>query len=126
MSIGFKHKGSFQNLERYLNRHKSLDLARILDKYGRQGVAKLSAATPKDTGEAADSWYYDVIKTREGYKLAFSNSKMAGSVPLVVLLQYGHGTTGGTFVPGNDFINPALRPVVEQLSQDLWKEVKYE
>jgi hypothetical protein len=40
-----------------------------------------------------------------------------------VLIQYGHGTGNGGYVQGLDYINPALRPVFDQIAADLWKEV---
>lgn len=125
--INFKHKGSFNNFESYLKKIRYINnkLYRILDKYGSQGVAALSSATPQDTGEAARSWSYEITKTDTGFSLGFYNDDMAGTVPLVVLLQYGHGTRGGTYVQGRDFINPALLPIINKLAEDLWKEVKY-
>jgi len=126
MKISFKHRGSFKNVERYLNNKRSdRFLVKLLEEYGQKGVEALSLMTPRDTGKAADSWFYEVSKIPSGYRLSYSNSDMAGEVPLVILLQYGHGTTGGTFVQGRDFINPALRPTVDQLSQAIWKEVRY-
>lgn len=121
MGIFFKHRGDFRRTKKFLRRKFSF--SRLLNEYGKRGVEALSIATPKDTGEASSSWYYNVSKTDTGYMLSWSNSKMAGGVPLVVLLQYGHGTRGGTYVPGQDFINPALLPVINRLSEDLWKEV---
>lgn len=126
MRLKVKHRGSFKNTERYLKRHRSDRwLIKLLERHGSEGVNALALATPKDTGEAASSWYYEISKTVSGYKLSFSNSDMAEQVPVVVLLQYGHGTTGGTYVQGRDFINPALKPTIDKLSESIWKEVRY-
>lgn len=128
MRVLAKTRGSFKNLERYLQGQSRTErrIRSILNRYGQAGVTYLAQATPKDTGETADSWYYTVEKSKNGYKLSWRNSKAAGRVPLVVLLQYGHGTAGGTFVQGIDFINPALRPTVNKISEAIWKEVKYD
>ena len=99
------------------------DARRILEKHGRMGVAALSAATPVDTGETASKWDYKITGNSKRYKLAWTNSEMAGSVPLVVLLQYGHATRSGYFIQGRDFINPALKPVYESLKAALMQEV---
>lgn len=123
MGVKVKHRGGFKNIERYLRKNRRKNLAPILEAYGRKGVEALSSLTPKDSGEAANAWYYEVRKTRKGYFLSWNNSKIVGDIPLVILLQYGHGTRGGAYVQGRDFINPALRSVVEQLSNELWKEV---
>lgn len=124
MRIFFKNKGELKRVTRYLDHQRdNRHMIKLLEEYGTKGVQALSEVTPVDTGETAMSWSYSVNKTDKGYTLSWSNSKLAGSVPLVILLQYGHGTTGGTFVQGRDFINPGLRPVVEKLSIEIWKEV---
>lgn len=95
----------------------------ILNKYGEIGVERLRAATPVDSGVTADSWSYEIKKDGHNYALIWTNSNMAEWIPVVILLQYGHGTRGGTWVEGRDFINPALRDVFEDLSRELRGEV---
>ena len=43
--------------------------------------------------------------------------------PIVLLLQYGHGTRNGGWVEGRDYINPAIQPVFDRIVDDAWKEV---
>jgi hypothetical protein len=43
--------------------------------------------------------------------------------PIAVLLQYGHGTGTGGYVQGRDYINPAVRPMFEEMANEAWKEV---
>jgi len=100
-----------------------LQLSGILHEHGRLGIAHLSSVTPRDTGETAGSWSYTVVKTSNGYKISWMNASMAGRTPLVILLHYGHGTRGGSFIPGNDFINPATQSVFDSLSKSITKEV---
>lgn len=113
----------FTKTLRFLENLKTFDPIDILHRHGRMGVLALSAATPIDTGEAASSWSYKIEGSRERYVLKWTNSKMAGDVPLVVLLQYGHATKSGYFIQGTDFINPALEPVYASLNRALQKEV---
>lgn len=121
--ISFTQRGSFKNTERYLSRLKQGQLFAILDKYGEIGVAALSNATPKDSGETAASWAY-TIETRPGYySIKWSNSHVNKGAPIAVLLQYGHGTGTGGYVQGRDYINPAIRPIFEQMANDAWEEV---
>lgn len=95
----------------------------ILNKYGQVGVQALQSATPIDTGRTAYSWSYDVLKTNSGYSLNFYNNNTNQGVNIAVILQYGHGTGVGTYVQGVDYINPALRPIFDQLSDQIWEEV---
>lgn len=53
----------------------------------------------------------------------WTNSHINKGVNIAVILQYGHGTGTGGYVKGIDYINPALRPVFEQLADAAWREV---
>ena len=53
----------------------------------------------------------------------WTNSNAEYGIPVAILIQYGHGTTSGAYVEGIDFINPAIKPVLDSISKDLWEEV---
>ena len=53
----------------------------------------------------------------------FRNSNVNNGVPIAVILQTGHGTGTGGYVAGRDYINPAIRPIFDQIAEDAWKEV---
>ena len=55
--INIRQKGDFKNLSSFLEKAKEKLNLGLLDKYGREGVAALQAATPKDTGKTSESWY---------------------------------------------------------------------
>lgn len=119
--ISFTHKGDFSKLDSYLNRLKSVVGLSDLDKYGRMGVQALSAATPKDTGNTASSWYYKIKKETGRTSLEFCNSNVNNGVPIAVILQYGHGTGNGGWIEGRDYINPAIQPIFDGILNDLQK-----
>ena len=121
--LKFKKKPSFKKTHKYFERLKRVKVKHILEEYGKNGVRALAIATPIDTGKAAGSWSYKVEGNKERYTLTWFNSTMAGSVPLVVLLQYGHATRSGYFLSGRDFINPALKPIYDGLHARLKREV---
>lgn len=87
------------------------------------GVHALQAATPKDSGETAMAWSYEIVKSSKGFTIYWTNSHMNKGANIAVLLQYGHGTGTGGYVPGRDYINPALRPIFDQISNSAWKVV---
>lgn len=119
-----RHRGSFRNLEDFIRRTLRSDYMNILHKYGAMGVNELGHATPKGTGMTAQSWTYKIIKTRKGHTVTWANSNTTSSgTPIVVLLHYGHGTNGGGYVQGRDFINPTVRPIFDRLANELWEEV---
>ena len=121
--IQIRQKGDFKKLTSFLERAKEgLDIG-VLDKYGRKGVAALSSATPVDTGLTASSWFYKIENKNGIAKIEFHNSNIQNGVPIAVILQYGHGTRNGGYVVGQDYINPAIQPVFDELSKNAWKEV---
>ena len=116
-------KGSFKNTEKFLQSMSKGDIFRSLDKYGQEGVAALSAATPAESGATAAAWSYEVAKGRGQYSISWTNGHIVGGVPVVILLQYGHGTGTGGYVQGRDFINPALKSIFDRIASDVWKAV---
>ena len=121
--ITITQKGSFDRTERYLNKLKFDRVMSILDKYGQAGVDALSAATPVESGETANSWYYTVESRRGYHSIVWHNRHEDGGFPVAVMLQYGHGTGTGGYVHGRDYINPAIRPIFEEIANAAWKEV---
>jgi hypothetical protein len=121
--IGFTTSGSFKNTEEFLNRMNSGDIFSSLDKYGQRGVDALSNATPEDTGETANSWRYKVTHKNGEHAIHFYNTHVEDGKPIAILIQYGHGTGTGGFVQGRDFINPAVRPIFDQILDEVWKQV---
>jgi hypothetical protein len=115
-------KPKFKKTISFLERLETFDPQPILHEYGQAGVAALAGGTPVDTGETASKWSYKVERKGEQYKIIWSNSEMAGSAPLVLMLQYGHATKSGYFLSGRDFINPALRPIYDSLHERLMEE----
>ena len=121
--ISFRQKGDFSKLDRYLERVKEAARLSVLDKYGREGVAALESATPKDSGETASSWYYRIEHNKSSSSIGFYNSNVNKGVSIAIILQYGHGTGTGGWVEGRDYINPAIQPIFDRIVDDAWKEV---
>ena len=122
--INIRQKGDFKNLSSFLEKTKEKLNLGLLDKYGREGVAALQAATPKDTGKTSESWYYEIERKNGSVSLTFHNSNQNKGVPIAIILQYGHATGNGGYVEGVDYINPALRPIFDKIAEEAWKEVK--
>ena len=123
--VSFRKKGDFSDVTRYLERLKEVAKIGILNKYGREGVALLSAATPVDTGLTANSWSYKIEDRKHGgVSLSFYNSNIQNGLPIAILIQYGHGTGGGGYVEGVDYIDPALRPLFQKIADEVWREVR--
>lgn len=121
--IKFKHYGNFNNIEKWFNRMLSREYLNVLSTYGDLGVKLLSEATPKESGNTADSWSFEIEHTKSSTTISWSNSNVNDGVQIALILQYGHGTGTGGYVEGIDYINPALKPVFEKMANEVWKEV---
>ena len=121
--ITFRQKGDFSKLSNFLQRAKEAVKLSDLDKYGREGVAALSSATPVDSGKTANSWYYTIEHKDGRSTISFSNSNIQNGVPIAIILQYGHATGTGGWVEGRDYINPAIQPIFDKIAQNAWREV---
>lgn len=121
--VSFSSAGSFDRTERFLMRLRSGSLYRTVEGLARQGDAALAAATPVDTGLTAASWSHTVEIGAGSCKITWTNSNTENGFPVAVKLQLGHGTGTGGYVQGRDFINPAIRPVMDQIADDVWRAV---
>lgn len=115
--------GSFKNTERFLKRMQKGDIFGALESQGRVGVDALARETPKDSSTTANSWRYEVSKNGEIYAIHWYNDNVVDGVKIAIILQYGHATGTGGYVNGIDYINPALRPIFDKISADVWKVV---
>ncbi len=123
--IRVKVRGSFNKSQTFLTRMQKREYLHKLEKYGPIGVAALAKATPKDSSITAQSWYYKIISKPGYFAIVWLNSHIEnpGRIPVAILLQYGHATGNGGVVQGQDYINPALRPIFDQIAADMWREV---
>jgi hypothetical protein len=121
--ITVTQKGDFKNTEKFLNKILSGYIAKILSKYGEQGVNVLSSATPVDSGATAAGWYYEIVQRAGYYSIVWHNRHSNDGQVIAILIQYGHGTGTGGYVQGRDYINPAVQPLFDKIADDVWKEV---
>lgn len=124
MRLSISSSGSFRKTLNFLQAMKSGTPYRSLDKYGRRGADALARHTPKRTGRAAESWGFVVEHTPGKHKITWTNDDREGGVNVAVIVQYGHGTGTGGYVEGIDYVNPAMRPIFEQIAEDIWREVQ--
>jgi hypothetical protein len=115
--------GSFTKTMKFLELMKSDRIFNVLNHYGPVGVNLLSSATPRRTGETAHLWDYKVVHQNGRHILSWGNTHVEDGVNIAVIIQYGHGTGTGGYVEGIDYINPALRPLFEQILNDIWRQV---
>jgi len=121
--ITFNVTGDFRAMEDSLKKISKIDILGIMESCGREGVAALSSATPTDTGLVAGTWGFDVRASRGTYAIYWTNTDIESDFPVAIMLQYGYGTGTGGYVQGRDYINPAIRPIFDQIATKVWKAV---
>ncbi len=117
--------GSFAKTEAFLNAMLKLDsiIQQTLQTAGAEGARALASVTPTETGLAAHSWHYEVTSAAGKHTITWTNSDVENGFPVVIMLQYGHGTGTGGYVQGRDFINPVIRPLFDKIADTVWKAV---
>lgn len=124
LRINLKVKHSGTDMLGWLNRMSKRDYLNELDKCGQIGVESLRDNTPVRTGLTAASWSYKVETSGHTVRIIWSNSNVTrAGQPIAIMLQYGHGTGTGGYVVGRDYINPAMKPVFDEIERRVWKVV---
>jgi hypothetical protein len=123
MHIGFTGSGNFNNIKSFARKFSRGDFLGDLDKWGQDGVAALSAATPVRTGLASESWDYEIIDDAKRPGIQWINTDIESGLEVVILIQYGHATGTGGYVQGRDFINPAMQPIFDEIQESIWEKV---
>lgn len=121
--ISLHVRGSFKKTESFLRNASKADILSVLHSGGQAGVNALASATPIESGLAANSWTYEVSRKAGGYSIQWLNTNVENGFPVAIMLQYGYGTGTGGYVQGRDYINPAMRPIFDQIANNVWKAV---
>lgn len=113
MSLSWQ--GDYRATKRWMDKMEAGSVADVLRSCGEKGIEALSAATPVRTGKTAASWGFEAKTSSKGVTLTWTNSNVVNGVPIAIILQHGHGTGTGGYVHGRDYINPAMRPVFDEI-----------
>lgn len=121
--IEFKVGGSTAKTEAWLRKMSKSDIFSSLSRFGQEGVNVLASATPVESGETANAWYYEIVQDGKSWSIIWGNDHVENGRPIAILIQYGHGTGTGGYVVGRDYINPPLKPIFDRMAEEAWKVV---
>lgn len=121
--ISISTSGSFDKTRAYLQKLARGDFYNGIEKYARAGANALASATPVDSGLAAGSWDYQIQKSGASLTITWTNTDTENGFPVAIMLQYGYATGTGGYVAGRDYINPAMRPIFDQIEEAVRKAV---
>ena len=115
--------GNFNKTLKFLNRMENFDVMPILHRYAKMGVTALRNATPKDDCSTSQSWGYEIVDEGGRIVIYWTNTDQNDGVYIAIILQFGHVTGTGGYVAPTDYINPAMRPVFQEIADAAWREV---
>lgn len=120
MKVRFEEHGDFKNIRSRLKKNTNKGYNDILHKAGELGTILLTQNTPKRSGITASGWSYRIENSASSQELIFYNTAHPElSVNLAVLIQLGHGTRNGGYVPPIDYIHPSMIPVYKMVGESL-------
>lgn len=122
--ISFSVGGNTKNTDAFLSAMIAGRQYKNLDSHAQRGVNALRAETPRDSGLTADSWTYEIVDSGGALTIWWKNTNIVNGFNVAIGLQYGHGTGTGAWVEGYDYINPALKPIFDDIANQVWKEVQ--
>lgn len=115
--------GSYDGTKRYLEKLRRGDMYNGVEQYAQKGCTALAAATPHESGLAGGSWDFKIVRTRANLTISWFNTDNESGFPVAVMLQYGYSTGTGGYVQGRDYINPAMRPIFDQIEEAVRRAV---
>ncbi len=123
MRVTLSSKGDWKKTRAWFEKMQRKEYLKVLNRYGQQGVDALRSMTPVDSGQTASMWSYEVAASGSGAEIKWLNHNFNGGVNIAIILQYGHGTGTGVYVSGRDYINPAIKPVMDMIAEEVWRVV---
>lgn len=124
MSIKIKQHGNFSALDKFLLKiRRKTNISIQAQEIAEECVKELKKATPKDTGLTADSWTYEIVMMNNKTSIVFYNTNIQNGMNVALLLEYGHGTSSGQWVEGQDYIDPVIRKNYLKVVNTKWKEL---
>lgn len=121
--LKIKQKGDFSNLDKFFKKSIKITKVNNITTIAEECIRRLVLATPKDTGKTSLSWSYKIHKTKNKTTLEILNSNIQNGVNVAILLEYGHASKSGVWVPGNNFVDPIVTETYNKILNDTWKEL---
>ena len=124
MKITFETSGDFENTTNWLKKSLSKSPSSVIQFIGDEGVRALKSNTPQVTGETANGWEYTIAKHGDITELSFvNNAHPELEVNLAKLIDSGHGTGTGGYVPPRPYIERSIKPVFDAAGDKIVKEL---
>jgi hypothetical protein len=122
--LKMRNKVSWDRTDKFFKKSVKITKIENITALAERCIERLKAETPKDSGLTAESWSYQIDKTKNKNTLYITNSNIQNGVKVALLIEFGHATAGGTWVEGKDFIGPITQKAYNDILNETWKELK--
>jgi len=119
-----KSKGNWDRTNKFFKKSVRITKIENITLLAERCIERLKEATPVDSGISKDSWSYEIIKNRNIRSLYITNSNIQNGIKIVLLIEFGHATSSGTWIEGKNFIGPITRDAYNDVLSNMWKEMK--
>ena len=124
MRLSFSSKGGFENAVKWMDKVSNDSPTSLANSIAREGVNKLRANTPKDTGDTANGWVSDVKMRTNGLEIVWRNTAHPDQqVNIAKLIELGHGTKNGGYVSPRPYIKQSMDSVLESAGDKIAEEM---
>lgn len=121
-----KIKGGWKKTDKFFHKLNDLYENGILDNIAAETIALLKLNTPRTMDDTkihvGDSWSYVIKKQNGRITITFLNDVIINDVNIAIILDEGHVSSVGTYVPGKHYIQEpidyAKRRILEELRKD--------
>lgn len=126
MKVKYTTKGDFRISGSFLKNLSTLNVENRMEKLGKEVEEKLRERSPVDSGELKDSWNTTIEKGRHHISAVITNNAHIDQVNnLVYLIEYGHGTGTGGYVPPNPFVSSVIDEMRPTIKEEIESMVKF-
>lgn len=107
-----KHEGFF--VDKYLkNVAKSFSYEKLMQ-LAEKSLEDFRNASP--TIEISANWSYNIVKNDGSWSVTFENSTIENGVNIAILIDVGHGTVSGKWVPGTNYLKEPIEKTYERIN----------
>lgn len=124
MRITIESKGEFNKVKGWLAGVVNRSPVNALRQVAAEGERELARNTPKDTGETASGWTSEITTTRGSAEVSWYNTAHPHtSVNIAKVIDLGHGTGTGGYVPPRPYIVDSMTNVWKKFDDTVSKEL---
>lgn len=124
MKLTIESKGEFKKVNAWLSGVLNRSPVPELRKLASEGERVLAANTPKDTGATASGWTSEITTYRNNNVIEWMNVAHPNTlVNIARIIDLGHGTGTGGYVPPRPYIQRSMRSVWNNSGDKLAKEL---